>query len=267
MHENDALQSEAVRKFVSDPFYTGAVLLAGDTAPGPAAPCSARSLWPRAERIIMIPGNHEHCMSKWFDTVGMMMRSGKAYGVEVLHDNMTELVQNDYTIRILGSVLWTDYGIFNTPELSMALMDAHFTEIGRRNTSVTRMSSRECLSMHIKSRAWLNRMLDTAHNGPTIVMTHHLPSARSIHPQFAQSPSTAVFASHADELTTRCSLYLHGHTHCGMLWKNGSVTVFCNPSGRWRGSINNGYWENPDFRPNAEVEFSLSSGEWKADIY
>jgi len=62
---------------------------------------------------------------------------------------------------------------------------------------------------------WLASRLATPHDEPTVVITHHAPSPRSIHPRFAGSLLNACFVSDAESLlgADRALLWIHGHTH------------------------------------------------------
>jgi Icc-related predicted phosphoesterase len=83
----------------------------------------------------------------------------------------------------------------------------------------------------------------------TVVVTHHLPSQRSVHPMFAGSPLNPFFVSDVEE-TLRARqppLWIHGHTHVSMDYRIGSTRVVCNPFGYL------GREENPRFDPDLVV--------------
>jgi broad specificity phosphatase PhoE len=44
---------------------------------------------------------------------------------------------------------------------------------------------RDALALHDASVAFIDRMLARPHDGPTVVVTHHAPHRRSIHPRFS----------------------------------------------------------------------------------
>jgi hypothetical protein len=99
---------------------------------------------------------------------------------------------------------------------------------------------------------WLERKLAERYDGPTVVVTHHAPSRKSIHPRFADSLLNACFVSDAERLLdgTRARLWIHGHTHDSFDYFLDGVRVVCNP----RGYAENGVNENPLFDANFLVE-------------
>jgi predicted phosphodiesterase len=66
-----------------------------------------------------------------------------------------------------------------------------------------------------------------------VVVTHHLPSERSIAPKFKKSSLNRFFAFPCDDLiaSARPALWLHGHTHGSCDYKHGDTRIVCNPMG------------------------------------
>jgi Icc-related predicted phosphoesterase len=65
------------------------------------------------------------------------------------------------------------------------------------------------------------------------VVTHHLPTYRSVAPRFKSSPLNAFFVSDLEELIEerRPRLWMHGHTHTSVDQRVGSTRFLCNPFG------------------------------------
>jgi Icc-related predicted phosphoesterase len=99
-------------------------------------------------------------------------------------------------------------------------------------------------ALFARDAAWLERKLAEPHAGPTVVVTHHAPSRRSVHPRFDGSPLNACFVSDLEHLLDgRACLWIHGHTHDSFDYVVGGTRVVCNP----RGYAKNGVDENPRF--------------------
>ena len=66
-----------------------------------------------------------------------------------------------------------------------------------------------------------------------IVVTHHLPSKRSIAPQYKDDPLNAYFYCDMEKLIIerRPAVWIHGHTHTSFDYQIGSTRVVCNPFG------------------------------------
>ena len=85
-----------------------------------------------------------------------------------------------------------------------------------------------------------------------MVITHHAPSRKSIHPRFADSLMNACFVSDAERLIdgSRAHLWIHGHTHDSFDYFVNGTRVLCNP----RGYVVDDKAENPAFDPGLVVE-------------
>ena len=66
-----------------------------------------------------------------------------------------------------------------------------------------------------------------------VVVTHYLPSAVSIAPQFAGDPLNAFFLCDVEPLirARRPRLWIHGHTHASVDAVVGDTRILCNPFG------------------------------------
>jgi len=105
---------------------------------------------------------------------------------------------------------------------------------------------------HLQSRAWLQKALDTPFDGVTVVVTHHLPSEKSIGEQYQGDWANASFASRLDDMMGRSTLWIHGHTHINFDYELHGTRVICNPRGYCRRDGSGG--ENPAFNPSLVAE-------------
>ena len=66
-----------------------------------------------------------------------------------------------------------------------------------------------------------------------IVVTHYLPSWRSVHPIWAGSEENCYFVCDVEELIAerRPAFWAHGHTHESADYGIGPTRVICNPLG------------------------------------
>lgn len=84
----------------------------------------------------------------------------------------------------------------------------------------------------------------------SIVVTHHLPSYRSVHKKFMFDPLNPFFVCDVEKtlLAKGPALWLHGHTHESLDYQQGHTRVVCNPFGY----IN--IEENPNFDKHLILE-------------
>ena len=99
--------------------------------------------------------------------------------------------------------------------------------------------------MHWVRRDWLRRRLDEPFDGPTVVVTHHAPSAGSVADQWADDWCTPAFVSDlpAEFFAVPC-LWVHGHTHTSFDYRVGRCRVVSNPRGYM---MRSGAMENAHF--------------------
>lgn len=83
-----------------------------------------------------------------------------------------------------------------------------------------------------------------------IVVTHHGPSLKSIHPKYNGSPINQFFTSDLEWLieSKKPSLWIQGHAHESLDYMIGKTRVICNPFGYVRES------ENKNFNPSLIIE-------------
>jgi predicted phosphodiesterase len=224
------------------------VILGGDIARPRQAVAWAAGF---AKPVLYVPGNHEFYGDSIAGTVAELKHLSAGSGIRVLDDE--EVVIGG--VRFLGTTLWTDFGLFGDRERRAAAMREaqrfmrDFSSIRLGDASFTPEASAALFKRHA---AWLESKLAQPHAGPTVVITHHAPSRKSIHPRFAASLMNACFVSDAEHLIDgrRARLWIHGHTHDSFDYLVNGTRVLCNP----RGYAKNGVNENPLFDPNLSVE-------------
>lgn len=187
--------------------------------------------------VIVVLGNHEFYGSSIERELNLAREYAPRVGVKLLEN---EAVVLDGT-RFLGCTLWTDFNLIargNPSDQMTALAAARsgmndFQRIKLRDFSKDRFHPEDARAMHEASVAWLERELATPFDGETVVVSHHCPSPRSVHPRFAGDPLTASFASDLEPLIERYqpNLWLHGHTHDSHDYAIGATRVVCNPRG------------------------------------
>jgi len=205
-------------------------LIAGDVGPIGHALKYLNNL-PDDIRVYYIAGNHEF--------YGYDISLDYAQLREGLRDkeNVTFL-QDEYVkvddVYIYGTTLWTDLESeqFNPEQLmSMNVMNDFRTIKSGKNM----FKPSDMRQEHYASRKLLQEFLETHEDDKVIVMSHQLPSFRSVHPMYggSNSPMNYYFASHLDKLIERYqpNYWVHGHTHKSVDYHIGETHVMCYPIG------------------------------------
>jgi hypothetical protein len=170
-------------------------------------------------------------------------------------------------VQFLGATLWTDFELLSAAGRPVRLSaDDAKAQMQRRmiDYSLIRWQDGETLEervfrpddsigLHRRSRGWLARELAQPFEGPRVVVSHHLPSWRSVAPPFARAPSNAAFASDLDHLFGPVALWVHGHTHHSFDYRAGNTRVVANPRGY---PMKTGGFENPLFQAALLVDLT-----------
>lgn len=225
------------------------VVLAGDIWKGAGGIGWAREQFEDQE-IVYVPGNHEYYGRDIKETQALMRIAAEQCGVRLLDDG--EAVIDG--VRFLGSTLWTDFLLFGQEAKihamaagQQSLTDFRVIHSGRLGHFTPAAS----IELHEQSMAWLKDQLDAPFKGKTVVVTHHLPSQRSVAERFKDDLLSACFASDLDYLFGKMALWIHGHTHDSFDYTSKGTRVICNPRGY---VITRRPVENADFDPALIVE-------------
>jgi predicted phosphodiesterase len=208
------------------------VVLAGDIHVGSRAFPWARRHF-KTERIVYVAGNHEYFGSDIGSMQCEMRNEAREFDVDFL-DQESAVIDG---VRFLGATLWTDFELYGSDpqHLSGAMSYAHQAMHDYRAIKLSPMEDlipEHTRRMHHSQARWLKEQIDAPFDGPTVVVTHHLPHRKSVHPIFEGERSNPAFASDLSALfRDQVKLWVHGHTHESMDYEVGATRVLCNPRG------------------------------------
>lgn len=205
---------------------------------------------------VMIAGNHE-----FYNQYGAPKRTVRETlehirAVADLEPLLTFLDDDIATvagITFVGTTLWTDYSLYGEATRSTAMLAArHAMNDHRLILDDHGLFTPECaLARHKWSVDLLRERLPRRYiDGPLVVVTHHLPSGRSINRRFFNNYLNAAYASNLDDLVelSGAAIWVHGHTHTSTDYMIGDTRVICNPRGYYPNDLNEA------FDPNLIVE-------------
>lgn len=202
------------------------IIVAGDLATSPLLFDALEKLSNTFERVLYVPGNHD-----WFHT----SRSGMErirQRIEASLSNVSWLDRDVALIdgqRFVGTTLWF-------PDSKAAR---------RWTANMPDFSAISGFEEWIwgefeKNRAFLNEHVQQG----DVVITHHLPSPRSIADRFVNAPLNCYFVGNVEEIVRErgARFWIHGHTHECCDYVCGQTRVLCNPFGYPKG-MNRGFRE------------------------
>lgn len=201
-------------------------------------------------RVLIVPGNHEYYGGHLQRTLAKMR--GVADGRVMVLERDAVVIDG---VRFLGATAWTDlHSTGDFPEaLAVAarrMNDYVAIRCERGGHAYARLSPAVTAAGATVTRLWLETALAAPCAGPTVVITHHAPSLRSLPGGSASEPLDASYANAWDHLFgPAATLWLHGHTHHAADYVAGGTRVVCNPRG-YPGEEGNG------FQPGLVLEVS-----------
>lgn len=203
------------------------VILAGDICLNHQIPATLELFCRVFPKVIYIHGNHEFYHSDRENTVGF------TEDAVIANDNLIWLDNEVATIdgtRFLGAPLWFPYDQEN--EQNKSLMN-DFGVIEDFEDWVYEQN-REAL-----------KFLKAELRKGDVVITHYVPTQRSVHPRWKGSDLNAFFVCDVEDLIKERhpKLWVHGHTHDSFDYLIGDTRIVCNPFGYVRLEENRGFDE------------------------
>ena len=214
----------------------------------------------RFKRIIHINGNHEFYGGSLIRGPAKLKEIFSSFdNIDVAMNNKVVRVDN---ISFICATLWTNYNSGNPVIMQLvqnALNDYNHIRTGHYDAPYKRkVTPRDLFSEHVTSKHFIfeNVVIEKAAGQKVVVVSHHAPSRKSIHPRFGDDPVNWGYVSELDLeiMDTKPDLWLHGHVHNSFDYMVGDTRVITNPRGYTR--IYNGkqYSENSEFNPNVRIE-------------
>lgn len=180
------------------------------------------------KKVFYIPGNHEYyCTNKnkdlTKDDIDVLLNdlSNKIGFINL--NNKTYYLQD---IKIIGSTLWTECNEKNHKILKLFMNDYNYI----RKNKEEYLTPWETGYWHYNSVNFLKTELNE--NIKKLVITHHLPSSKFIHPKYLGHLANCGFYSDLEYLFDDSILaWCGGHTHEQIINKINNTQILVNPIG------------------------------------
>lgn len=218
------------------------IVLAGDIQPGLRSIRWIQEKFPDLAGVVVL-GNHEfhgHALPKLNEEMKAFCAGSNVH----LLDDSGGVIDG---VRFLGATLWTDFNLFGSPtdagrEAAAMMNDYKRIRVSPRSS---KLKGRDTATLHARSRKWLDDRCREQFAGPTVVVTHHAPGARSLRPGFESDVLSAAYASNLEDFVTICgaTLWVHGHTHWSVDYWIGGSRILANQRG-YLDAANNGFIPN-----------------------
>lgn len=207
------------------------LVVAGDACDTPSMPRFRDMLEPITDsgtQVIYVPGNHETYRSTGIaqyenvlaDTFGMVS------GVTVLQNQTVDIFARGEVVRFIGSTLWSD---LSNPLNALRVRGwPDFQVLGHDTGRHT--------YLHRYSVDFIHDACGDAYEEgvKAVVVTHFVPSYRSVHERFRGDDANPYFATDLEWITAgpeAPAVWVHGHTHDPFDYQLNKTRVVCNPLG------------------------------------
>lgn len=192
--------------------------------------------------VVMTWGNHEAYGSNYLDQRRKeqdFLQGVREGGIplHVLHGEAVEIAGT----RIIGATLWTDFELYPERSLNSRMLAGNimndYRAIRLEEGDYRRLQPRDTIGFHRAEKQAIFDLLDTPFDGPTVVMTHHMPARACIAPHYADDELTPAFCNDlGQEIATRdVAAWIYGHSHeneeFDLEGANGTIRFRSNPRG------------------------------------
>ena len=192
-------------------------IVAGDLHTGISGLWWARKL---GRPVVYIPGNHEF-YGYDMDKIRDAFRQQKS---SITLDNEVAVLNG---VSFLGCTLWTDFNYHNDPIFDMIHAKRNMNDFKFIKYQSFRLKPEDTIELHKESLSYMRTQQ------PDVIITHHLPSSKSVSARYGKDTLTSAFASNLDNIVAEsdAKLWIHGHTHSSHDYTIGNTRVICNPRG------------------------------------
>ncbi len=207
------------------------VLLAGDIHVGTNAVEWIEYIAGRYKAVCYILGNHEFYHHSFEDLPGEV----EDLLDDTCPDNVYFLNNGSETIegtRVIGTTLWSDFNGFDRKSMATAEYQMNDFELIRNKYGS--LKPLDIVDEFEENIAFLHSELSKQHSGPTVVMTHHLPSFEFISEEFRHLKDlNGAYASDLSDIYTKydIDLWVFGHSHQALIQRVHNCLFISNARG------------------------------------
>ncbi len=208
--------------------------------------------------IIFVLGNHSFYHGGNIDRIRgrwAQYANEEDTGVYYLDEGFNVTIAD---VNFIGGIFWTDFNDYNEIDMMVAqrgmndftsrmskldsgLSNEDYYDVKMDYTSEYVFTPRRSVDEHYKTKEYMDYWLREWKGHKNVVVTHHLPSAKSGDSRYRNSSLNPAYNSNLDDwvMDRDIALWVHGHTHGSNDYMIGDTRVICNPRGYWNYDPNN----------------------------
>ncbi len=173
------------------------------------------------QTVLYVSGNHEYYQAKEMKitdlaVIDKVIRAA-CEEVGIVFLNCNTWIDTVHQVEWVGCTLWS------------MISERTYQQMEDRNA----LSFETYIRTHLAHVKWLTATLESESKYRRIVITHHLPSLRMVHPKYKFSTINDGFCSNLEHLFRPSTMigWVCGHTHERMNTRIAGIKVVCNPLG------------------------------------
>lgn len=196
--------------------------------------------------VIYVMGNHEYYHSDFATELDEVRRKLEYLPNLYILEREVKVIDD---VTFIGGTLWTDMNNLDALTLyhmrtmmndfrviTNSTTPVHFrTSEGKFKTRVGKFSPEDSVEEHVKTKQYIQSVVQGNHDNKYVVVGHHAPSRLSTHEMYADDTiMNGGYSSDLDEFIQdypQIKLWTHGHTHHPFDYVIGETRVICNPRG------------------------------------
>jgi len=196
----------------------------------------------RFKKVIWVLGNHEYYGTN------LPSALNKLWVATLDHENLYVVDKETIVIDDIAFVcatMWTNFDNCNV--MTMELAQQWMNDYKRIRTGPEcepwrrKLRPMDILQDHREAVKYIFPEItkQKEDNKKVVVVTHHLPSFKSVHESLRTDNLNGAYASELfeDIVDTQPNIWIHGHTHFSFDYMIGETRVICNPRG-YKGDFN-----------------------------
>lgn len=238
---------------------TTVLILAGDIALGIDAVPFIQKMCKRFYKVVYCLGNHEFYYNEYNKTRKRWNDRPEMPGNFILLDDHEAVIDDPFNtgdqVRVVGGTLWTD---FNSNDYFAKSLAQHGMndykcakfKVKKDGKYFTRsLHPNDTVHAHMQTLFLIKETIRIPFDGPTVVITHHLPHPLCVAQQFRNDPLNPAYVTNLDDVieANEIAVWVHGHTHTNVDVEVHGTRILCNPRGYFPDDLNDGFDENFTF--------------------
>ena len=236
------------------------LILAGDVALGIDAVGFIQKMCKRFYKVVYCLGNHEFYYNEYNKTRARWNDRPDMPGNFILLDDHTAVIDDPFQtgvqVRLVGGTLWTDFNGDDYFAKSLAqegMNDYQCVKFKSGNEHSgyrkRKFHPMDAVRAHKQTLFTITETLRENFEGPTVVVSHHLPHPLCIAQEFRTNPLNPAYMTNLDKVieANDIAVWVHGHTHTNVDIEVHGTRILCNPRGYTPDDLNDGFDENFTF--------------------